>query len=132
MKKKARGWLAGSDRAKLKFRMKMQKGKHFREKWDKDPEFMRRMLDITITKNKERWKAGRERIERIVSRLPMHTHTSEFRKLIAWAIMDVDGRDHITTEEAHKVLVAIRRLNLASFDPGTLTWIRTPKCDNNE
>lgn len=124
--------MAGSDRAKLKFRMKMQKGKHFRERWNKDPEFMRRMLDITIAKNKERWKAGRERIERIVSLLPMNTHTSKFRELIAWAIADIDGREDVTIKETHRVLVAIRRLNLASFDPGTLTWIRTPKCDNTE
>ena len=132
MKRKARGWLASSDRAKLKFRLRMQKGKHFRERWDKDPEFMRRMLEITIAKNRQRWKAGRERAEMIARHLPSRTHSSEFRQRIANAILEVDGRDQTTAKEIHAVLVSLRRLGLVSFDPGTLTWVRLSKCDNEQ
>lgn len=129
MKKKARGWLASSERAKLKFRLRMQKGKHFRERWDKDPEFMRRMLEITIAKNRERWKAGRERVERIAAHLPSTVHSSKFRERIAWAIQDVDGREAVTMKEVHAVLVALRRLGLVAFDPGSLTWVKVQKCE---
>lgn len=125
MDKKPGGWQAGRDKAKRDFAKSMALGRHWSKRWKKEPEFMRRMLEQTIAKNRKRWEAKRHSTKILADSMPKEIPSHAIREEIRLALSKFGERTPTDPKTVHKVLVRLRLWGMATFDPDALLWRMT-------
>lgn len=124
-KYKATSWASASRRAKLKFKLRMQRGKIFKRRWAEEREFMLKCQARLIAKNRESWERKKKVTKAIVDRLPEKVHMAEFRPLLLENIKlfaSPEDRHLINGKTVQKFVVRIRQYGLMTFDSSTLMW----------
>jgi hypothetical protein len=116
------GWKVGRQNAHRKFAARMALARHWEKRWKKDPEFMRRMLGVTIAKNKERWLIKRQATLTLAGTMPDRIPSHAIREEIRLGLSRVVNAP-TDPKTVHKVLVRLRLWGIAKFDPDALEWV---------
>ena len=104
-----------------KFARRMALGRHWKKRWQAEPEFMRASLDRMIAGNRERWKAKEERLRAFAKRLPKTLKSWEFKETLRAELIKAgmvgDPR------QVHRVYVALIRKRIAVLQPDGVSWL---------
>lgn len=114
------GWQIARDRAKAKYARKMALGKHWRQRWDKEPEFMRANLNRLIARNRQEADRKTEKLNTLLARLPAQMKSWEFRQTIAETLR-ASGMPG-DRKQVHRVVMALIRRGMAVYDEQTVSW----------
>lgn len=116
-----KGWQIALEKRKSSFARRMRLGQYWRQRWDKERDFMTSNLQAMIAKNKDDADKKTERLRScICSRLPEEIPTGQFRKLLGDAIR-AEGQPG-DKRQVQRVLMALRRRGLVRFDLASLKW----------
>ena len=116
-----KGWQVAVQRKKTAFARKMALGRYWRQRWDKETDFMTANLKAMIAKNRAIAEKRTDVLRRVIcSRLPDEIPTGDFRRQIAEAIKAAG--QPADKRQVQRVLMALRRRGLVRFDLPSLKW----------
>lgn len=134
-KPKVRYWGSASRRAKLKFKLRMQRGKIFKRRWAEERDFMLKCQAELIAANRKKWQGIRDATKLAVDMMPAKVPMADFRRLLKEnikAIRKPENRDSVDAKVVQKFVVRIRKYGLMTFDSETCTWtVAYPRIDDN-
>ena len=104
----------------------MALGRHWKKRWEAEPEFMRASLDRLIANNREKWKAREDALRSFAGRLPDSMKSWEFKATVRQEI----AKEHAATgnpppddRKVHRVYCNLIRKRIAVLQPDGVTWL---------
>ena len=122
---KATSWASASRRAKLKFKLRMQRGRIFKRRWAEERDFMLKCQAELIAENRKVWDKKRKLTKAVVDRLPEKVPMADFRRLLLDTIklfVQPEERNQVNKKTVQKFVVRIRNYGLMTFDEATMMW----------
>ena len=114
------GWRSAVSKAKARYARRMALGKHWKTRWEQEPEFMRANLDRLIAQNKRKAAKYSEKLDGLVRVLPATIKSWELRQTISAGIKHLGGQGD--RKQVHRVVMALRRRKMLTYSESTLSW----------
>lgn len=115
------GWKA----AKANYARKQALGRHWKKRWQNEPDFMRASLDRLIQANREKWKAGDEALMVFAKDLPETMKSWEFKATIRVELVKLHqrtGKPPPEEKKVHRVYCNLIRKRIFLLGDDGMTW----------